>query len=154
MESSSFFPLMITIVLLPFHVYASGTHVGGHSGSSSQHWQAPADIAERVNPVAKTLESIQRGKDLYMESCASCHGDEARGNGPVAKVLKKKPTDLTAMAGNHPDGDFAWKIAQGRGPMPGWQEKLTEKQIWELVNFIQNLEKKMPHKNTVNDTKH
>jgi mono/diheme cytochrome c family protein len=53
--------------------------------------------------------------------------------------MKTKPADLTVMAGNHPDGDFAWKIAQGRGSMPGWQNRLADEQIWDLVNFIQNL---------------
>jgi len=43
------------------------------------------------------------------------------------------------MAGHHPDGDYAWKIANGRGAMPAWSGSLTENQIWDLVNFIQSL---------------
>ncbi len=125
---------MITIFLLPFHVYANGTHAGGHSHDDTLHWQAPADMAKRINPIEKTPESIQLGKDLYKKYCALCHGPEARGDGPAAGSLKQKPTDLASMAGKHQDGDFSWKIANGRGPMPGWQETLTEKQIWDIVN--------------------
>ncbi|MBW1749973.1 MAG: c-type cytochrome [Deltaproteobacteria bacterium] len=139
MKTFSFFPLLITIFLLPFHVYASGTHAVGHSHDDTHLWQAPADMAERINPIEKTHESIQRGKDLYKKYCALCHGPEAKGDGPAAGSLKQKPTDLASMAGKHQDGDFSWKIANGRGPMPGWQETLTEKQIWDIVNFIQNL---------------
>ncbi len=39
-------------------------------------------------------------------------------------ALNPKPADLTALAGQHPDGDFAWKIANGRGPMPAWERSL------------------------------
>jgi len=46
---------------------------------------------------------------------------------------------LTVMAGQHPDGDFAWKIANGRGPMPAWKQSLKPNQIWDAVNFIQSL---------------
>jgi mono/diheme cytochrome c family protein len=43
------------------------------------------------------------------------------------------------MARHHPDGDLAWKIAEGRGAMPGWKQILPEKNMWDLVNFIRSL---------------
>ena len=36
-----------------------------------------------------------------MHYCASCHGLDARGNGPAAFVLKTTPPDLTALAKRH-----------------------------------------------------
>lgn len=44
-----------------------------------------------------------------------------------------------AMAPGHPPGDFAWKIANGRGEMPPWQCALSDEQIWHIVNFIKDL---------------
>jgi mono/diheme cytochrome c family protein len=38
------------------------------------------------------------GGDLYLRYCASCHGADAKGNGPVAGVLKRPPADLTTLA--------------------------------------------------------
>ncbi len=55
------------------------------------------------------------------------------------------------MAGHHPDGDFAWKITNGRGPMPGWKGTLTDEQIWNVVNFIQSLEGSVKSQNPRND---
>lgn len=52
-----------------------------------------------------------------MELCARCHGHQALGDGPDVAGLPIKPTNLQAMAGRHPDGDFAWKIKKGRGEM-------------------------------------
>jgi mono/diheme cytochrome c family protein len=38
------------------------------------------------------------GRDLYAFYCASCHGRDAKGDGPVAPVLKAAPPDLTRLA--------------------------------------------------------
>jgi hypothetical protein len=34
----------------------------------------------------------------YQSSCAACHGIDAKGNGPMSKVLKTRPGDLTVLA--------------------------------------------------------
>jgi mono/diheme cytochrome c family protein len=38
------------------------------------------------------------GKTEYQSSCASCHGVDGKGTGPVADALKTKPADLTTIA--------------------------------------------------------
>ena len=37
-----------------------------------------------------------RGRNLYAENCASCHGPDGRGNGPGAAALLPAPSDLSA----------------------------------------------------------
>ena len=110
----------------------------------SEHWMAPADAATRKNPISANAVSITCGKALFQTNCALCHGASGQGDGPAGAVLNPKPTNLREMAGQHSDGDFAWKIANGRGPMPAWKSVLQENQIWDLVNFIQSLGDKKP----------
>jgi mono/diheme cytochrome c family protein len=38
------------------------------------------------------------GKMEYQASCASCHGTDGKGTGPVAPALTPKPSDLTMLA--------------------------------------------------------
>jgi mono/diheme cytochrome c family protein len=38
---------------------------------------------------------------VYLRSCAPCHGEDARGTGPVASALKTPPPDLTLLADRH-----------------------------------------------------
>jgi mono/diheme cytochrome c family protein len=38
------------------------------------------------------------GRDMYLRYCASCHGAEGRGDGPLAGSLTKPPSDLTQLA--------------------------------------------------------
>jgi len=40
------------------------------------------------------------GKQEYLSNCASCHGKDAKGGGPVAGSLKLKVPDLTVLAKN------------------------------------------------------
>ena len=104
-------------------------------------WNAPKEAASRQNPVPKDAAAVERGQQLFGQFCAGCHGKGGQGDGPAAAALKPKPTNLAERAGHHPDGDFAWKIAHGRGTMPGFKDQLSENQIWDLVHFIQGLKK-------------
>ena len=127
------------------YVFAEGKHEGGHghdagSGHGGAHWASPKEAAARVNPIKNDQASLDRGKQAFMTNCTSCHGATAKGDGPVGANFNPKPTDLTIMAGNHPDGDFEWKIANGRGAMPAWKTSLNENQRWDLVNYIQALD--------------
>lgn len=113
------------------------SQVGG--ANRDGHWMAPPAAAQRKNPIRADKASIARGKKIYAANCASCHGASGKGDGPAGKTLKPKPSDLAAMAPQHPAGDLAWKIENGRGAMPAWQGTLKENQIWDVVNFLQAL---------------
>lgn len=112
-----------------------------HSNAQGGHWMAPPEAARRPNPVPASQPSLRRGREVFQSHCASCHGPQGRGDGPAGQRLKPKPADLTVMASQHPAGDIAWKIENGRGPMPAWKGTLSENQTWDLVNYIQGLEK-------------
>ncbi len=128
---------------LPSNIWAHGKE--GHKSlkkeKKREHWAAPVEEIKRVNPVEKTLRSIQNGKKLFLNNCSGCHGLTARGDGPDAEFLEPTPTDLKAMAGHHSDGDQAWKITNGKDPMPAWGDMFSENQVWDIVNFIQSLKK-------------
>lgn len=124
-------------------VIASGDHAGGHGHAAattgSAHWMAPVAEASIPNPIQPNRESIQQGVTLYQQNCVSCHGVNADGKGMAGMMLNPKPANLRAMAGMHPDGDFAYKIKQGRGSMPAWKNTFNDDQVWHLVNYIKTL---------------
>ena len=43
------------------------------------------------------IQSI-KGPDLYRAYCASCHGTDGKGTGPMLASLKTKPSDLTLIS--------------------------------------------------------
>lgn len=58
-----------------------------------------ADVKVRKVPARATVSVL--GKDSYDAYCASCHGREARGDGPAAPALKMAVPDLTLIASRH-----------------------------------------------------
>ncbi|MEK6744505.1 MAG: cytochrome c [Nitrospirota bacterium] len=132
------------IATLSLPSWSFGRRGGGsddsqESGHHHAHWQAPAAEANRANPVAFDKASIEQGGKLYRTHCASCHGEQGRGDGPAGAGLTPRPADLTHLSEHHRDGDTAWKIATGKGAMPGWKSTLTEAQIWHLVNYLKSI---------------
>ena len=131
--------------------FAAGTHNGSNEVSNDHskmktnmempHWASPKAESTRINPIKLSSESILTGAKLYQSNCASCHGKNGTGDGLASVNLKPKPANLRAMAGTHPDGDFAYKIKAGRGSMPGWKYLLSDNEIWHLVNYIQLMSK-------------
>ena len=80
----------------------------------------------------------------YSTHCQSCHGAKGDGKGERAEKLSIAPSDFTdahAM-GQMTDGELFWKISHGRRPMPAFQEKLTEQERWQLVDYIRTLARK------------
>ena len=57
------------------------------------------------------------GRNTYLRYCASCHGSEGRGDGPLAAELAKPPSDLTQIArraGGRYDERYVMSVIDGR----------------------------------------
>jgi mono/diheme cytochrome c family protein len=51
--------------------------------------------------VASQAKDLDIGKSEFQSSCASCHGTDAKGKGPISDQLKIPPSDLTMLAKNN-----------------------------------------------------
>ena len=105
------------------------------------------------------------GADLYREFCATCHGVNAHGDGPVAPALKQKVPDLTLLTkrrGGAFPGEEIHRIIDGRGTprahgsadMPVWglefygfegedatRRKRVAELIDQLVGYLQSIQR-------------
>ena len=103
-----------------------------------------ADLLEAAflfNPVPRTAKSIARGRRLFEQNCAVCHGAEGRGDGVAAGSLRERPDDLSRIAPPpiFPDGIVAYRIKNGVRMMPAFKTTLSENDTWDLINFIRSL---------------
>ncbi|TFL19665.1 c-type cytochrome [Jannaschia formosa] len=89
-----------------------------------------------ILPLAAAAQEarVAEGEDLFLRYCATCHGEEARGDGSMQKVLSVDVPDLTRLAGEDgfPHFDVIAKI-DGRDPvvshggaMPIWGDFFDE----------------------------
>jgi mono/diheme cytochrome c family protein len=115
-------------------------------------------------PVVSGQVQADTGEDLFRSYCVVCHGTDAKGTGPLASSLKKRPADLTALArsngGTFPSEMIA-RIIDGRNPvkghgggdMPVWGEALLKSQrssseegvkerIDALVSYLRGVQQK------------
>jgi mono/diheme cytochrome c family protein len=61
------------------------------------------------------------GARLYRVHCATCHGVSARGDGPLAESLRRRPADLTEIRRRYHGfpTDLMTRIVDGRQPVRG-----------------------------------
>jgi mono/diheme cytochrome c family protein len=62
------------------------------------------------------------GGYLFKTYCATCHGTSARGDGPLAESMRRRPPNLTEISkrnkGTYPK-DLVYRIIDGRQNVPG-----------------------------------
>ena len=113
-------------------------------------------------PAPLVIPSMEGG-DLFRFYCASCHGREGKGDGPVAPALKQLPADLTIMArrdgGRFPTdrveryvtGDREPTPAHGSEKMPVWgpifqaldgREGYNRARIANIVTYLESIQVK------------
>ena len=103
--------------------------------------QNRAQARELKNPVPSDAESIEAGKKSYQRFCASCHGPKGKGDGGLA-LSGGTPSDLTDETWDYgsTDGEIFVVIRDGvSSDMLAYKEKLNEKQIWQVINYIRSL---------------
>jgi mono/diheme cytochrome c family protein len=106
-------------------------------------WVAPAESRTVKNPVPATPENLEAGAQTYKDNCVLCHGDKGKGDGLAGKTSKIPPANFTdsKLLALETDGSLFWKMSEGRGPMPTWKETLSDKERWQLVDYIRKLNK-------------
>jgi len=103
------------------------------------------------------------GYGTYVNYCGSCHGPDAKGDGPMRAALLVKPADLTLIAkrngGKFPT-ELVFRTIDGRNPvkghggqgMPVWGDQFlrveggtpetNRARIEALVNYLESIQQK------------
>jgi len=109
---------------------------------------------------AAGADDVAQGRAIYLRHCASCHGRNGEGNGPMARALTTPPTNLRLLSdlyGNPLEEDKVARAIDGRvevkahGPreMPVWGERFyaetgselrVQGRIAKLVAYLQSIQ--------------
>jgi len=102
---------------------------------------AAPDIPVLTNPIEASIESLGRGKKLYENYCATCHGLSGNGYGPAAHGITTFPRQLWAWynTDSSTDGYLYWFITNGLNEMPPWGIILSENERWDVINYVKTL---------------
>ena len=116
------------------------------SETGERKWYPEA--AKVKNPVAATPESIAAGEALYKRRCRACPGKEGTGGNPK-DAGSEPPSNLVdrEWTFGQTDGEIFHVIRNGVGPafeMEPWDDRLSETDTWNVVNFLRDLAKRAP----------
>ena len=79
---------------------------------------------------------VQAGQQIFAENCASCHGDNAKGN---REFGAPNLTDQIALYGMGIDQVKAQVTKPRHGVMPGWSHRLDDATIKQLAVYVHSL---------------
>ena len=119
--------------------------------------------AQETRSAAEIDQSRSAGADLFRRYCASCHGATARGDGPLADAMRRRPPNLTELRKRNAatySSDLVYRIIDGRkqvrghgGPdMPVWGDAFSRslegssedgirKRIQALVDYVDSIQR-------------
>jgi nucleotide-binding universal stress UspA family protein/mono/diheme cytochrome c family protein len=124
-------------------------------------------LAVAATAVAQESQQMVPGSAVFQTYCASCHGTTARGDGPLASSMTRKPANLTEIAkrngGQYPS-DMVFRTIDGRQPvrghggadMPVWgdafkrsrdggDEDRIKRVITSLVDYLESIQLRPAH---------
>ncbi|MDH4248265.1 MAG: cytochrome c [Deltaproteobacteria bacterium] len=92
---------------------------------------------EPKNPVAASAASIAEGKKIYNTYCAPCHGPDGNANTPVTQRGMPAPPIL-GMVPVLSEAHLYNKARYGGPIMPPYGFQTTQKERWDLVNYMKS----------------
>ena len=113
------------------------------------HYSAgPADALrageDLRNPYALSDAVVQqRGAAVFSNFCRVCHGNEGRGDGPVAlRGFPAPPSLFAEHAVKMKDGQLFHVITYGQANMPSYAGQLSRDDRWKVIAYIRSLQAK------------
>ena len=102
----------------------------------------PLEAGKMKNPVPETDEVVSQGQEVFLGSCAQCHGPDARGDTSIGRNMYPPAMDLSSPHVQHwSDAELFWIIQNGvrLTGMPSWKSSISDNDTWKLARFIHKL---------------
>jgi mono/diheme cytochrome c family protein len=102
----------------------------------------PLEAGKMKNPLPETDEVVSQGQEVFLGSCAQCHGADGRGDASLGRSMAPPAMDLTSVHVQHwSDAELFWIVQNGvrLTGMPSWKSSISDDDTWKLTRFIHNL---------------
>ncbi len=94
-----------------------------------------------VNPVAATVENLERGREGYETFCQPCHGVRAGGNMTLTSAFPKPPTLHSNKVREWTDGRIYHVIMTGQNAMPAYASQIGGADRWRIIHYVRALQR-------------
>ncbi|MBB3007599.1 c-type cytochrome [Cupriavidus alkaliphilus] len=114
--------------------------------STSLLFVPAAPTSFHASPARFSVDTIALGARVYAQHCASCHGTDGRGEGPLAAGLAVWPPTLAGpLLARRADGELFWHVLagmrdrRGRPTMPAFRDRLGDHEAWAVIDYMKAL---------------
>ncbi len=109
-----------------------------------RHLSVPSGARETANPTTRSPGVLAEGREHFADHCASCHGNDGRGQTQLGRNLYPKAPDMRLPnTQSLSDGELFYIIHNGIRftGMPAWGDGPPDDDLasWHLVHFIRHL---------------
>jgi mono/diheme cytochrome c family protein len=91
---------------------------------------------ELRNPYHASPQTLDEGKALYETYCLVCHGEQGKGDGPVAEKIPHPPSYLSDRLMQFRPGRIFHVISMGTKKMPSYAAQLSADERWKVVAYV------------------
>jgi len=100
---------------------------------------------ELVNPFGRGDEKIlAEGKEIYLISCAPCHGEKGMGNGKISASndgpLGSIPNYFNDTYYLMSEGKMFHSVHHGKNLMGSYAQQLTAEQRWKTIAYVKKMQ--------------
>ena len=102
----------------------------------------PLEAGKKKNPLPETDEVVSQGQEVFLASCAQCHGADGRGDTDLGRNMAPPAMDLSSSHVQHwSDAELFWIIQNGvrLTGMPSWKSTISDNNTWKLVRFVRHV---------------
>lgn len=110
-------------------------------GLSTQVYSLPENTQQLAKATTPAKANLANGKELFLKTCASCHGTTGKADNKMGKALKARDLTTEKFKFGETDAALTKTITKGNGKMPGFKQ-LKANEVNDLIEFIKSLRKK------------
>jgi len=102
----------------------------------------PIEADARKNPLPDGDAALKEGQQIFVQSCALCHGTDGHGRTGLGQNMYPPAMDMTSPHVQHwSDAQLFWIIQNGvrLTGMPSWKSSISDDDTWKLARFIHQL---------------
>lgn len=92
------------------------------------------------NPLLKTNENLDKGKEVYTANCKHCHGQNGRSDAPmIIRKVFPPPPNYTERIKTITEGKMYHSLYYGKNLMPSFKNDLSSTEKWQVIFYVQKL---------------
>ena len=138
---------LVTTLRYGFSAHDEPTAMERTVARTMRHWAAPSDLRGRKNPIPLTPDVLTEAGAHFADHCATCHGNDGKGQRGMGKKMYPKTPDMTLAATQQlSDGELFSIIENGvrLTGMPAWGKLFSDDQLWKVTTFLSHMDKLPP----------